>query len=487
MNILDYPIFILLIIVGMFWLYFISKDSKERKLNFRRRYKNIKYNSHINKSLLLLFAGNPALVIISTFFILGLIGALLLMTPFATYDGINLSDAVFTAVSASCVTGLITLDTPAVFTGYGQFIILLLIQLGGLGIMTIATVALAIVGYRFSLKEEILLKTLTETGHKDILTSLSLVLKTTIVIESIGAIILSLLFFDSGLEFKDAIWHGLFTSVSAFCNAGFSLQQDSLISFQSNPGVLYAVAALIILGGLAPATTFILPKWISGKKIDLIHWLPLVTTFVLIIACAFIVLIFEWDQSFEYLSLGDKFHNAIFQSVTLRTAGFNSVDFSKISNITYLTMLFAMFVGGSPGGTAGGIKTTTLAVLLMTFWANITGRSDVIVQNRKLGYETIYKAVTIVIAGLILIFFGVFILEVTQDISLKTIIFEVISAIATVGLSIGGTLQLDSLGKFILAFIMFSGRIGPITLFMLLNNNTQSSRTNHLEAKVLLS
>ena len=185
--------------------------------------------------------------------------------------------------------------------------------------------------------------------------------------------------------------------------------------------------------------------------------------------------------------VADKFHNAIFQSVTLRTAGFNSVDFSGISSITYLIMLFAMFVGGNPGGTAGGIKTTTLALLFLTFWANITGRSNIILQNRKIGYEIVYKAVTIVFAGLIMVFAGVFMLEVTQDIGLKAIIFEVISAIATVGLSIGGTSQLDSLGKIIVAFIMYSGRVGPLTLFMLLSNNRQSTRTNHLEAKILLS
>lgn len=188
------------------WLYFISKD---RKLGFRRLYKSIKYHKHINKNLLFLFVGNPAFVILSTFFLLGLMGILLLLSPIATYNGITFSDALFTAVSASCVTGLITLDTPSVFTSYGQFFILLLIQLGGLGIMTITTVALAIVGYRFSLKEEVLLKNLTETNHKDILCSLSLILKTTILIEAIGAIVLSLLFIDSGLKYKDAIWRGL--------------------------------------------------------------------------------------------------------------------------------------------------------------------------------------------------------------------------------------------------------------------------------------
>lgn len=484
MNILDYPIFVLLLIVTVIWLYFISKD---RKLGFRRFYKTIRYHKHINKNLLFLFVGNPALVILSTFLLLGLMGTLLLLLPIATYNGITFSDALFTAVSASCVTGLITLDTSSVFTSYGQFFLLLLIQLGGLGIMTITTVALTIVGYRFSLKEEVLLKNLTETNHKDILCSLSLILKTTILIEGIGALVLSLLFIDSGLKYKDAVWHGLFTAVSAFCNAGFSLHCDSLISFQTSPGVLYTVAILIVLGGLAPATTLLIPKWIMGKRIELMHWLPIVTTLVLIFGCAFFILVFEWEKSLAYLSVADKFHNAIFQSVTLRTAGFNSVDFSGISSITYLIMLFAMFVGGNPGGTAGGIKTTTLALLFLTFWANITGRSNIILQNRKIGFETVYKAVTIVFAGLIMVFAGVFMLEVTQDISLKAIIFEVISAIATVGLSIGGTLQLDSLGKIIVAFIMYSGRVGPLTLFMLLSNNRQSTRTNHLEAKILLS
>ena len=180
---------------------------------------------------------------------------------------------------------------------------------------------------------------------------------------------------------------------------------------------------------------------------------------------------FEWDGVLAGLSFGDKIQNAWFQSVTLRTAGFNSVDIAKVASPTFLVMLGFMFIGGSPGGTAGGVKTTTVGILATTFWAKITNRNDVIIRNRRVRSGTIYQAITMVICGLIVWFIAVLMLEMTQQISMRDIVFEVTSAIGTVGLSTGATPLLDEIGKIIIMIAMFVGRIGPMTLFTLLSND----------------
>ncbi len=211
------------------------------------------------------------------------------------------------------------------------------------------------------------------------------------------------------------MWRGLFTSISAFCNAGFALQSNNLVSYQSSPLVLHTVAALIVLGGLAPATCLVLPDWIRGRAIPLAPRIALVTTATLLLAGTVCFLVFEWNNAMAELSFADKLHNAWFQSVTLRTAGFNSVDISGVLEPTFLIMLSFMFIGGSPGGTAGGVKTTTIGVLAMTFWASITGHNEVIAQNRRIPQSTINRAITVVGSGVLVWFFAVLALQITQQ------------------------------------------------------------------------
>jgi trk system potassium uptake protein TrkH len=415
-----------------------------------------------------------------TFFLLCLIGSICLYIPAATTQGlISFIDAAFTSVSAVCVTGLIVLDTPNEFSFLGQVFILVLIQLGGLGIMSITTVALHAMGMRLSLKHEKLLTSMTETSHHDLISSLAAILKYTFVLEGIGAVLLTLAFFFSGDNFSQSLWRGVFTAVSAFCNAGFALQSDNLVSYQTNPLVLHTVALLIISGGMAPATSLVMPRWLAGKTIPIAARIALVTTIVLLGSGTFFILVFEWDGVLSGLSFLDKCQNAWFQSVTLRTAGFNSVDIMNISSPTFLIMLFFMFVGGSPGGTAGGVKTTSIGILAMTFWANITNQTQIVIQNRRIHAETIYRAVTVVIAGAAIWCTVVLMLVVTQSISLRDLIFEATSAIGTVGLSTGATPLLDEIGKVIVIIAMFVGRIGPLSLFMLLNDEKAISDTRY--------
>ncbi len=431
---------------------------------------------------------HPARMLLSTFFVLCVCGSILLLLPFSSSGHkIAVVDAVFTSVSAVCVTGLVVLDTPIDFSIFGQSSILLLIQLGGLGIMSIATVALHVMGKRMSLKQERLMTSMIDTPNRDLINSLALILRYTFIVESIGALLLALLFYAYGDNAGYAIYRGVFTAISAFCNAGFALQSNSLVSYQSSPLILHIVALLIILGGIAPAAVLFFPKWVRGKVTPIPARIALIATVIMLLGGMLFILMFEWNGLLEGLSVFDKVNNAWFQSATLRTAGFNSINLEHAASPTYLLMVAFMFIGGSPGGTAGGIKTTTVGILAMTFFSNIINKRSVIIQNRRINHATIYRAVTIVISGIIVWFLGVIMLEVTQRIPAKDLIFEVTSALATVGLTIGATPLLDEIGKIIIIITMFAGRIGPMTLFMLLSEDTSSSGSEYIDENISLT
>lgn len=430
---------------------------------------------------------HPGRITFVTFLFLCIIGTFLLSLPGATVSSISLIDAAFTSVSAVCVTGLIVLDTPNDFSFMGQLFILILIQLGGLGIMTITTVAMHAMGRRLSMKQERLLNSAYNSDYKSLGDSLVLIVKFTAIAEIAGAVVLGLLFHNSGSETFQAVWKGIFTSVSAFCNAGFALQSDSLIQYQKSPAILHSVAVLIVIGGLAPAVALLIPRWARGKKVHAAEHVALTTTAILLLVGTIFILAFEWNGILAGLSLSEKLHNAWFQSVTLRTAGFNSVGLETIVGPTFLLMICLMFIGGSPGGTAGGVKTTTFGMLAITFWSCAAGYEDISVQNRRILPQTVFKAVTITMAGLFLLFTIIIMLEATQNINARDLIFEAASALGTVGLSTGATASLDSIGKIIIIFAMFAGRIGPITLFTLLSRDHAGNGENLLEARINLT
>ncbi|SMC99336.1 trk system potassium uptake protein TrkH [Desulfocicer vacuolatum DSM 3385] len=430
----------------------------------------------------------PAAIVFFTFLGLCLMGTLMLLLPgIMGHTPIALVDAAFTSVSAVCVTGLAVLDTPTDFSMAGQGVILVLIQFGGLGIMSITTVAMHAMGRRLSLRQERLMTSLMDADRKDLLASLVLILKFTFLVEAVGAIFLGGVFYTMGDSPGQAAWRGSFTAVSAFCNAGFSLQTQSLVPYKDAPMVLHMVAVLIIFGGMAPATSLLIPRWVRGRNIPVTARIDLVSTAVLLISGTLFILAFEWNGVLSDLSFVNKIHNAWFQSATLRTAGFNSVDLAGVMSPTFLVMLCLMFIGGAPGGTAGGIKVTTVAILAMTFWANITHCKGVILGNRHIRPVTIFRAVTIVISGGMIWFMVVLMLEVTQQIPARSIIFEATSAIATVGLSMGVTAQFDQIGKCVVMLAMFIGRIGPLTLFMLLSNASLAPVSHCPDAKITLT
>ena len=431
---------------------------------------------------------HPARILISGFLLLCGFGTFLLYLPISSAgEKISLLDAAFTSVSAVCVTGLIVLDTPVDFSGAGRFFILLLIQLGGLGIMTITAAGLHAVGRRLSLRHEKIMASSADTDHKTLFSSLKYIVIFTFTAEAAGALILSVLFILNGDSFSQGAARGIFTSVSAFCNAGFALQSDSLIGYSTNIFVLHTIGLLIIFGGIAPATTFLIPKWIKGKKIPLSAYIPLTATVILLVFGALCILVFEWNGFLSQFSFFHKLSNAWFQSVTLRTAGFNSVDLSSLSDPMLIFMILFMFIGGSPGGTAGGVKTTAFALILIAFASNIKGRKDIVLKARTIPQQSINKAITTIAAGAMLWFAFVIMLETTQTINASDILFEVASAIGTVGLSTGATALLDEIGKFIIMAAMFTGRIGSVTLFMLLTEETRTSSSKWPEEKITIT
>ena len=430
---------------------------------------------------------HPARLIIATFLSLCAAGTLLLSLPICAAGdaAIHTIDAAFTAVSAVCVTGLITLDTPTAWSGTGQLVILILIQLGGLGIMTLSTAALGALGRRLSVRHEEAVAGLFSRQHRGMLfVALRRTLAVTFAAEIAGALVLSVLFWSHGDGFGAGLWRGAFTAVSAFCNAGFALQTDSLVGYQAAPAVLHVVALLIITGGLAPAVITALPLLARGRAV------PVQVKIVLAASGALLAIGFagfamlEWNGLLDGMSLADRLHNAWFQSVTFRTAGFNSVDFSVLSTVTLPLACVLMFIGGAPGGTAGGVKVTTVWVLGSAVAGALRGQPEASSFGRRIPHLVVYRAIAIsMISATILTAVMVFVF-LTQPLSGRDAVFEVFSAIGTVGLSLGGTSDLDGLGKVVIMVAMFLGRVGPLSAFLLLVERQMVGAREQLEENV---
>jgi trk system potassium uptake protein TrkH len=419
---------------------------------------------------------HPERMLVTTFATMAAIGTVVLALPqSSTSDmGIGGLDAAFTSVSAVCVTGLIVCDTPVDFTVLGQVTILVLIQLGGLGIMTFSTAALRMLGSRMSLRQESAVAHLIGAGDRSrLVASAHDVLRVTFVIEGVGMVLLALLFMLHGDSPGTAFWRGCFTAVSAFCNAGFALQSDSLVPYQSTPLVLHVVAMLIVLGGLSPAVVLAVSTRRDRARPTAVHAKICLVSAIVLLATGFVFfLMSEWDNSLAALPVAAKLHNAWFQSVTLRTAGFNSVDVAVVHPATYVLMLGMMFVGASPGGTGGGIKTTTAVVLLLSVAHTIGGSAAVTAFGRRIPERIVQRASVIVTVAVLCTILAVIALLLTQRIPLPAVLFEVVSALGTVGLSQGATAQLDDVGKVVIIVCMFVGRIGGLSIMMFISQRT---------------
>lgn len=424
--------------------------------------------------------GHPARFLVVTFAALCLGGAVVLALPVSagSGQGVALVDAAFTAVSAVCVTGLAVLDTPVAFSTFGQITLAVLIQLGGLGIMTFSTTAMQLFGRRMSLRYEGMVASMMSAQDRSRLQGAARqILVLTAATELCGALALAALFWQLGDAPGQALWRGLFTAISAFCNAGFALQSDSLVGYQGEPAVLHVVGLLVIAGSLSPAAVAALPDLIGRQRsrVSLQIKLGLLTTAVLFVGGTVMVLAMEWSNSLAHLSVLDRIHNAWFQSIVLRTAGFNSVDVTAWRPETLSISIVWMFIGGNPGSTAGGIRTVTAAVLFLAVVAAIRGRTHAAAFGRRITHKSVYRAAAIATVAAVAVVCAFVALQITQRMPSRLAVFEAVSALGTVGMSVGATPLLDEVGKVIIMVCMFVGRVGPLTLFMFLQQQGEAS------------
>lgn len=411
---------------------------------------------------------SPFQIIIFGFAAVIVLGSLMLMLPVSTKDGNGATflDSIFTATSAVCVTGLVVHDTATYWSSFGQGIILFLIQIGGMGVVTVSVAMAKIAGKKIGLAQRRTMQEAVSAPHVGgIIKFTDFIVKSTVAVELIGALLLSPVFCKEFGFFK-GIWYSLFHSVSAFCNAGFDLmgvkeQYSSLTSFVSNPIVNFVIMALIVTGGLGFLTWKDVKdhKW-HFKKYRLQTKIVLTVTSVLIIVPAIYFFFFEYSG----LTLGKRILASLFQAVTPRTAGFNTTDLTELSeNGQFLTILL-MITGGSPGSTAGGMKTTTLAVLFASAFAVFKRSENTQFFGRRIDIDTVRYALTILLMYLTLFISGGFIISAIEDLPLLTCLFETASAIGTVGLTLGITPSLCIVSKIVLILLMFLGRVGSLTL-----------------------
>ena len=428
---------------------------------------------------------SPVRILPVTFLFLCIFGGILLFLPIS--GTMSFIDALFTAVSGICVTGLSVSDIATQLTTFGQFTLMILIQVGGLGIMTISSVIFLLLGKKMSVTYEKNAKSMFDAESKEeIKESLYLIFKYTFLLEFIGFTIMFLRFSYLEHNFIFGFKQAIFLAVSAFCNAGYALITDNLIPYNSDPFILLTVAFLIIFGGIAPVMAVTLPKFFKGEKLSPVVTIVFYTTILLLIGGTLLFLISESSGVLNGMSFSDKLLNSFFHSVSARTAGFSSVDLSNISCGSYLTLVFLMIVGGSPGGTAGGIKTTTFAILVITCFNIFSGKKNV-VRNREISPETVYKAIGLIFVYLLVLTTSIILLITTQSLSHSKLAFEAVSAMGTVGLSMGITSALDTFGKIVIISTMFLGRVLPAMIIYYLNSTITEFDVSYPKAKISLT
>jgi len=447
--------------------------------------------------LLLALQFRPTQQVALTFLLSILAGTYLLSIPAATADarGTPFLDALFTSTAAVCVTGLTVVDIGSFYTAFGQWVILGLIQVGGLGIMTLSTSIALLFKRKLGIRTRAMMQDLKEEASLQKLTTVVFyVIRVTLAIEAVGAAFLYLRWREDFSSEGEALFSSVFHSVSAFCNAGFSLFSTNLMHYRGDLTVNLTVTTLIILGGLGFTT---LSGFLNADPIRR-GWRPylnrmpthtklaLITTFFLLVAGTLYIFFFEFDGTLAPLGMKEKLLASYFQSVTLRTAGFNTVDVASFQNVTIWLMIIWMFVGGCPSSTAGGIKATTAGILVLAVRAMLLGREDVEIFGRSISKSVVYKSIAVVIISLLLVTVCFSLLLVGQAGSFVGLLFESVSAFANVGLSLGVTSTLGAAGKIIVIFLMYAGRIGPLTLALAVGEHAYRASFRYPEARILV-
>ena len=440
----------------------------------------------------------PAQLFVGSFLVLILLGTVGFKTLPGLYTGAGLSwlDALFTATSAVCVTGLIVVDTAEFFTTWGQAYILLLIQLGGLGIISFTSIIISTLGQKLSVRHETLAGgAAAHVPHINYRDLTGAVFRFTFLAEAVGAVLLYCCWVPRFGWGTENVWHSVFQAVSAFCNAGFSTFTTSLEAFQGNAPLLLVVMVLIVVGGLGFLTLEEVYVWSrSGRgeekkgarrfRLSVHSQIVLGTTAVLLVSGWVLFTAFEWSNTLAGMPLADRLVNGLFASVTPRTAGFNTIDYAEtLPSTNFLTILF-MSVGGSPGSTAGGLKTTTAALLAILAWSRLRGQERTHISNRTIPGETVYRAMALFVVAFGIVTAGIYGLTLVEfesvfmtasESNFLVHMFEAVSAFNTVGLSMGATGDLSAAGRWLTIVLMFVGRVGPLAVAAALSRNRKKT------------
>lgn len=436
---------------------------------------------------------NPSTVLVLGFVSLIVIGACLLMLPIATEnkEGISFLNALFTATSATCVTGLVVLDTGDTFSLFGELVILMLIQVGGLGFMTFATLLFTLLGKKMSLKDRMVLKeAYNATSTASILQLVKRIFLFTLIMEVTGGLILAMRFVED-MPVGQAIYYGFFHAISNFNNAGFDLmgQFTSLTHYVDDPVVVLTISTLIIMGGLGFIVINELFEYRNTHRLSLHTKIVCSTTIILLVGGTILLLLFEFtnEKTLGSLSPVGKVLGALFHSVTPRTAGANTLPMAELTDATLLLTIFLMFIGGGAGSTAGGIKVSTFTVLMVTVFSQLKGQENITLFKRRLMIGTILKALTVALSGAIIVVTVTFLLSLTEkNYDVIVYLFEATSAFGTVGLSMGLTPELSSFGRILIILTMFLGRLGPITIGLAIANRRTKEAYHYQKGNVMI-
>lgn len=429
------------------------------------------------------------MIITFSFLMLIFLGSFLLWLPVSQVDHVSYLDSLFTATSAVCVTGLVTVPTFEAWTLFGKIVIIILIQMGGLGVMTFTTLMAIVLKKKITLSERIIIKEQTNSeGLAGMVRLIKYILLCTFTIESIGAILLMVRFIPQfGLK---GIPISFFHAISAFCNAGIDiLGPDSLIPYSHDPYILFVIGSLVFLGGLGFIVySDIYTNKFKFKKLHLHTKIVLLTTFLLIALSSISFFYLEGSNPYtmKNFGTGDKISNSIFQAVTLRTAGFAAIDQAMIRDASAAIGVVNMFIGGSPAGTAGGIKTTTFALLIIVAYSEIKQRDDIEVLQRRISPKYVKRAITIIILGLAWVSIVTILVLTLTNFDFVDVVYEVTSAFGTVGLSKNLTYRLDSVSKLLIISTMYIGRAGLLTVITALNTNNKKKLYREAEEGLII-
>ncbi|SET49734.1 trk system potassium uptake protein TrkH [Natronincola peptidivorans] len=437
----------------------------------------------------------PTQILVMGFLIVILIGTTLLNLPIASQSGqsIGFIDALFTATSAVCVTGLVVVDTGTYWSTFGKTVILILIQIGGLGFMTMATMFFVLLGKKISLKERLIMQeALNQYTLAGIVKFTQYIILGTFIIQGIGAFLLSFRFIpDYG--WGKGIAYSIFHAISAFCNAGFDLigEGRGLTPYVADPIVNLAIWGLVIIGGIGFSVIVDIINQKSFKRLGLHTKMVLFITALLLSLGFLAFLVLEWNnpETLGDLSFSGKMLAAFFQSMTPRTAGFNTIPLDGMTNASKMLTIMLMYIGGSPASTAGGIKTATLGVILFTVVSVIKGKEDTELFKRKVSRDIVNRGITVAVIGITLIMIITMLLMITETgFSFEEVLFETTSAFGTVGLSLGITDELSTIGRLIMIFMMFAGRVGPLTIAYALARQQKKNKgiIKYPEGKILV-